>query len=80
MINRISREKWNYIINNYFTEYYENESTKIKRRKMRAMYLTNIDYVKVNPYLTPYTLKRVNLYDNWYINYYNKQNNLNYID
>ena len=44
---------------------------------MRAMYLTNIDYVKVNPYLTPYTLKRVNLYDNWYINYYNKQNNLN---
>ena len=77
MINRISREKWNYIINNYFTEYYENESTKIKRRKMRAMYLTNIDYVKVNRYLTPYTLKRVNLYDNWYINYYNKQNNLN---
>ena len=77
MINRISRERWNYIINNYFTDYYENESTKIKRRKWRAMYLTNIDYLKVNPLLTPYTLNRINSYDNWYMNYYKKQNNLN---
>ena len=77
MINRISRERWNYIINNYFTDYYENELTKIKRRKWRAMYLTNIDYLKANPALTPYTLNRINSYDTWYMNYYKKQNNLN---
>ena len=77
MINRISRERWNYIINNYFTDYYENESTKIKRRKWRAMYLTNVDYLKTNPALTPYTLNRINSYDTWYLNYYKKQNNLN---
>jgi hypothetical protein len=77
MINRISRAQWQYIINNYFTNYYDNEKTRINRRKWRAMYLTNNDYVKSNPYLTPYTLRRINSYDTWYINYYNKNNNLN---
>lgn len=77
MINRINRLQWNYIINNYFTNYYDNEKTRINRRKWRAMYLTNVDYVKSNPYLTPYTMRRINSYDNWYMNYYKTQNNLN---
>ena len=62
MINRISRQQWQYIIDNYFYNYYDNEKTRINRRKWRAMYLTNIDYVKSNPHLN-LIIRRINSYE-----------------
>lgn len=75
MINRIDRNQWLYIINNYFTNYYDNESTRIRRRNFRALYLSNNDYLN-NRFLNKYTKHRIDIYNKWYINNYNNANNL----
>ena len=75
MNNQITKEKWNSIINNYFTNYYDNESTRIKRRNYRALYLSNAEYLK-NRHLNINTKNNIIMYNNWYLNYYNNLNNL----
>ena len=75
MINRIDRNQWQYIINNYFTNYYDNESTRTRRRNFRALYLSNVNYLN-NKYLNKYTKHRIDVYNKWYINNYNNANNL----
>jgi len=81
MINRINKEQWLKIINNYFTNYNDNEQTRIKRRNYRALYLSNNDYLMKNNignntlgYSNTY--KNIQMYNQWYLNYYNKYNNL----
>ena len=62
----ITKTQWQNIVNNYFTNYYDNESTRIKRRNLRALYLSNNDYLQ-NKFLNNYTKQRIDLYNNWYI-------------
>ena len=75
MNNQISKEKWHNIISNYFTNYYDNEQTKIRRRNQRALYLSNNDYL-INKHLNIFTQNKINLYNKWYIHNYNNANNL----
>ena len=75
MISRINKTQWQNIINNYFTNYNDNEATRIKRRNLRALYLSNNDYLQ-NKYLNNYTKQRIDLYNTWYIQNYNQKNNL----
>ena len=75
MNNQISKEKWHNIISNYFTNYYDNEQTRIRRRNQRALYLSNNDYL-INKHLNVSTKNKINLYNNWYLNNYNIANNL----
>lgn len=73
MVNaNITKEKWLNIINTYFTGYYMNESERIKRRQYRAMYLSNIDYLKSNRNLNNITKNKMIMFNNWYIDYYNR--------
>lgn len=67
--NNISKKEWQNIINTYYTGYYMNESDRIKRRNYRALYLSNIDYLKQNKYLNNF--KKIQDYNKWYIQYYN---------
>lgn len=75
MINRINIKKWNNIINNYYTNYYDNESTRIRRRNQRALYLSNIEYLKMNKFNTSSNIKTIS-YNKWYLDNYNNINNI----
>lgn len=73
MDNRtITKKKWLNIINTYYTGYYMTESERIKRRNYRALYLSNNDYLESNNFLRKDVTKRIMSYNEWYINYYNK--------
>tara|TARA_Y200000002_G_scaffold375335_1_gene377471 strand:- start:125 stop:346 length:222 start_codon:yes stop_codon:yes gene_type:complete len=69
MNNNISKKQWLSIIDNYFTNYYDNESTRIKRRNYRALYLSNLDNLKKNNFELN-TRNKILSYNKWYINYY----------
>ena len=69
MNNNISKKQWLNIIDNYFTNYYDNESTRIKRRNYRALYLSNLDNLKHNNFGLN-TRNKILSYNQWYINYY----------
>jgi len=74
--NIITKEKWLNTINTYFTGYYMHESERIKRRNYRALYLSNNDYLKSNRFLNNTTKNKMNMYNNWYLNYYHVNVNL----
>lgn len=69
MNSNISKKQWLSIIDNYFTNYYDNESTRIKRRNYRALYLSNLDNLKKNNFELN-TRNKILSYNEWYINYY----------
>lgn len=81
MVNtNITNEKWLNIINTYFTGYYMDEYYRIKRRNYRALYLSNMDYLKSNNYLNNNQKKKIYMYNIWYLNYYKKNVNLSLND
>lgn len=63
--NKISKAEWNYIINNYFTGYYAQQQSLIKRKSQRALYLANQEYLRSYGHN-----KQASTYNNWYLPQY----------
>ncbi len=70
--SNITNTQWLNTINTYFTGYYMNESERVKRRRYRALYLSNIDYLNSNRNLNNNIKKNIIMWNNWYIIYYNR--------